>query len=138
MKKILFILLFFVLSCKEPTPTDIRRDQHLPVITVIINGQKVNMILDTGGAVTILDDDKAKELGINLLDTEMVITGYGGNKEIILAEKTGIEIGNRLVYADIHVTDLGYLVNNKVHGIIGIPHIDDMVIDLKENTITFK
>ena len=141
MKKVLLILFICLSSCKKEDSSAIKihRTLSLPTITVIIKGEPVEMIMDTGGAVTILDDDLAKELDILPTEESIELRGYGGPKSIVLAEEVELTIGETDLQGDVHVSDIDNITRTKqVRGILGMPHLQNAVIDLKNNTITFE
>ena len=72
--RILLIFLLFLISCGTPSTVPIDNSQGVPLITVSINGEQVVMIMDTGGAVTVIDDDYLNVLKIKELksSTEIV------------------------------------------------------------------
>ena len=142
MRNIIIILLFFIAACKSDKYIHIiNRQYHLPTIEVIINGVPVEMILDTGGAITILDDDIVDKLNIKKLSWGKEITGYGGIKKILLVDQSTINIGKYKMEGDIYVTDIEYIVNSlPIGGILGIDHISSvgMNIDFEGNIITIQ
>lgn len=141
MKKILFILLFSILSCEKPDPSKITIHRHfaLPTLTVIVKGKPVEMIMDTGGAITIIDDDLARELGILPTGESIEIRGYGGSRALLQAEETTLTIGNTALFGEVHISDIDNITKTKqVRGILGMPHLNYAVIDLQNNTITFE
>jgi hypothetical protein len=141
MRKFLFILLFCLLSCQPQDPSVIKIHRHfaLPTLTVIIKGKSVEMIMDTGGAVTIIDDDLARELGILPQGESIEITGYGGARDLLQAEETLVTLGEHVLKADVYISDTDNITRNKrVKGILGIDHLHGAVIDLEKNTITIE
>jgi hypothetical protein len=141
MKKIWFILLFCILSCHpaDPSIITIHRNYGLPTVTVIVKGKPVEMIMDTGGAVTILDDDLARELGIIPSGESMELRGYGGSRSLLQSEELTLQLGQTQINADTYISDIDNVLNNKqVKGILGIKHLENATIDLKKNTITFE
>lgn len=141
MRKLLLILLLFV-ACKSDTYThQINRQYHLPTIVVTIDGVPIEMILDTGGAITILDDDVVNKLNIKKLSWGKEITGYGGAKKIMLVDQSTIKLGKHKMEGDIYVTDIEYIVKDlPIGGILGIDHMASvgMKIDLTSNIITIQ
>jgi len=97
------------------------------------------MIMDTGGAVTILDDGFAQELGILPAGEGPEIRGYGGSRKLLEAEETVLYIGDIPLYGKVYISDIDNVMNTRqVKGILGIEHLDGAQIDLKTNTITFE
>lgn len=141
-KKILLILLIFLFSCKSsPEDFNINRTHGLPTLIVTINGVKVEMIMDTGGAITVIDDDYLKRLRINKFNADKEIVGYGGSKTVDMTGQREINMGDKVMYGDIFVTDLDYLVKGSgIVGILGIEHLSSAQanINLETNTITLK
>lgn len=142
MRNLLLIFIFFLISCyNDPSIIHISRQYHLPTVTVYINGKSVQMILDTGGAITVIDDNLLTQLNIKMVEGEKNITGYGGTKKLSLTNQREITLGKTELYGDIYVTDLQYLTKETpIGGIIGIDHISSghMVIDLSKNIIEVK
>jgi len=142
MRKIIVILLISLFSCNSnPSEFPIRRDRGLPTVQVTINGKKVEMIMDTGGAITVIDDDYLKKLGITEYEEGKEITGYGGIKNVNITSQTEIKMGNKAMYGDVFVTDLDYITKGiDIGGILGIEHLasGNANIDLMTNTISLK
>lgn len=137
MRKILFISLFCLLSCQERSPTDISIHRYLglPTVTVIIKGKSIEMILDTGGAVTVIDDDLARELLILPTDESMELKGYGGSRQLSLAEDVFIMLDNHRLEGDVYISDIDNISGKQIRGILGISHFPEAIIDLKNNII---
>lgn len=140
MRNIWFILLFCLLSCQGKPPEGIPIHRHftLPTITVIIKGKPVEVILDTGGAVTVLDDDLARELMIFPTEESLELKGYGGSRALPLAEEVFIMLGKHRLEGDVYISDIDNISGKQIRGILGISHLPDAVIDLKNNIIKFE
>lgn len=97
------------------------------------------MIMDTGGAVTVIDDDYLNVLKIKELKSSTEIVGYGGTKNMSLTNENEIVIGDIPTFSDIFVTDLDYILNGtNIVGILGIGHLKSgsAKIDFETNTIS--
>lgn len=140
-KLMLIIFLLFISSCNSGTEHPISRQYFIPTIDVEIKGKIVHMILDTGGAITIIDDDLARELGINTLPLRKEIIGYGGSKEIYISDYRDIILGKSKMTADIYIMDMQYITNGEpIQGILGIDHLtsSNVTINLITNTISIE
>lgn len=132
---------FFGCQTKSPKTIDINRDYSVPVISVEIKGKTVNMILDTGGAITIIDDNLANELDISILPFQKEISGYGGRKSLNFSSETIISVDSVIMIAPIYVSDIDYITQGSdVQGIIGIEHLSSAgaIINLETNKVTVK
>lgn len=141
MKNIILILLFLLSCTSDNTVYTVSREYHLPTITVKINGVSFEMIVDTGGGVTVLDDDAAKKANIHTLPYSIDIVGYGGTKALMLSDNTDIYVGKNKMSASTYITDLEYITrDSNVDGILGVAHMSSAgaIIDLKTNTIKFE
>jgi hypothetical protein len=138
MRKILFILLFCLISCKQDlSVATIRRDLGLPTVTINVKGKSTQMIMDTGGAVTILDDDFARELGIIPSGESMELRGYGGSRKLLEAEEVVLYLEDIPLHGKVYISDIDNIMSTKqVKGILGIEHLQNSQIDLRSNTIT--
>jgi hypothetical protein len=137
--RIILIFLLFLISCGTPSTVPIDNSQGVPLITVSINGEQAVMIMDTGGAVTVIDDDYLNVLKIKELKSSTEIVGYGGTKNMSLTNENEIVIGDIPTFSDIFVTDLDYILNGtNIVGILGIGHLKSgsAKIDFETNTIS--
>jgi hypothetical protein len=93
-KKYVFILLTILLtsfttrtetkSFPETTTSKtiaLKSYKHLHYITVMINGKKANLLLDTGAAWTIWDINYAENYGFKYHTTSVEMIGVGGKKQ---------------------------------------------------------
>lgn len=102
----------------------------------MVKGKPVEVIMDTGGALTILDDDLARELNILPTEESIDLRGYGGERTLSKAEQVEITLGGTYLQGDVYISDIDNILRNKqVKGILGISHLHKAVIDLKNNTI---
>jgi hypothetical protein len=142
MKKFLIALLIFVTSCaSDPSTFPINREKGLPTVMVTINGKQVEMIMDTGGAITVIDDDELKRLGIKDLGSDNPITGYGGEKNVSVTDQGEIKMGDVTMFGQIFTTDISYITKGTgVSGILGVEHLTsgNAQINLTNNTITLR
>ena len=142
MRKLLLVLLIFIISCNSPSSSiPIDNSQPVPLITVTINGQKVVMIMDTGGSVTVIDDNYLNVLNIKELRSSKTIVGYGGHKSMTLTNENEIIIGEVSTFSDIFVTDLDYILEGTdMVGILGVGHLKsgNAKIDFENNIVLLK
>lgn len=142
LKRILVLIyILLIIGCSSGTEHPISRQYFLPTIEVQIKGKTVQMILDTGGSITVIDDDLARELEIDILPLSQEITGYGGSKEVSLLDYKKIVLGKSTMSADIYVMDMYYITGEEpIHGILGIDHLtsSNTIINFINNTISIE
>ena len=142
MRKLIFIVALFLVSCtSNPSSEKINMSLGLPIVYVTINGVSVEMILDTGGSITVIEESYLPKLKIEKVSGGRDIAGYGGNKNVRMTDQKYIHIANSKMYADVYTGDLSNIVSEStVVGILGIGHLTsvDAIIDLQTNQITVR
>lgn len=150
MKKKLYLLILIIglSSCNILARTKpigevsfVINEEGLIVIELKINNERVSrFIVDTGASVTVLDDDIATQLNLDIREEQSESTGASGSTSD--RRKTGkqqISISEKVVLEEIelYVRDLSDL--GEVNGIIGFDLFQEFVsqIDFDNNKITF-
>ena len=102
----------------------------------LVNGVKVNLVVDSGSSRCILDIEKAKQLGLNI-DKVALTSGphtVSGPIEVRIAEGVVYQLGDVRVTAPITVVySLDFLtkrVGRQVDGIVGFRAFEAFVLDL--------
>ena len=146
-KRLIIIFIFLVSSLKYGYPQDTIYfvSDEKPIIEISINGNKYNMLIDTGSSINILCKEVVKKEKMRLR------TMYAGElysaKNKIKArhvDKARIEIAGKPFYQfvmiDISIitTNILFATGIEISGIIGTPAIKElrMVIDLSRGIVT--
>jgi len=147
MNKLVFILLLFQATLsfgqKSPSatiPFEIN-EKGLIIINLQINGAVVSkFVLDTGSSVTVIDDDMADKLGLELKAEKAKITGASAiNKQVKKTVPQEIRINKKvkLKKVELYVSDLSRF--GGINGIIGFDlfqkYVSETIFD--EKTIQF-
>lgn len=98
-----------------------------------LNGESVDLLVDTGAVWSCLDADLAKSLGLQLLPTPRQITGSGttGRRGFAVAKVGSVELGGAKItgqnFAVLELRDWGLAAPGaalgEVHGILGGPEL---------------
>ncbi len=106
-------------------PTKIRLIDRLPRIAVTIqaNGQSItleNVLIDTGSVTTVFKTDQLSQVGIGLLDNDIVHTMYGiGGREFVIAKRLDTLYIGDLVATFFPIQMSGMSYAPELDGIIG-------------------
>lgn len=147
-KRLGFMILFLVNSLIVFSQDTIRFIcEETPIIEILINGEKYNVLVDTGSSINILSKGVVKQNKMRLR------TYYSGNIQSATTEvrarhvdKAKITLGGESIYQFVMV-DIEDLSNNilqstgiKIVGILGTPAIKQlgMIIDLSRGIVTIK
>lgn len=147
-KRLIFILAFLLNNLALLSQDTIKFVcEEKPIIEILINGEKYNVLVDTGSSINILSKGVVKQNKMRLR------TYYSGNIQSATTEvkarhvdKAKITLGGENIYQFVMV-DIEDLSNNilqstgiKIAGVLGTPAIKEigMIIDLKQGVITIK
>jgi predicted aspartyl protease len=116
-------------------PVDLKRTINPLALTcpARLNGEPVELLVDTGAVWSCLDTDLAKSLGVKLLPTPRQITGAGttGKRGFEVARLDSVQLGGVEVrnqnFAALHLGDWGLAASGgalaEVGGILGGPEL---------------
>ena len=144
MKK-LIILLLISSTCYGQNDY-ILKNRNTPIIDVVVNGVTVNMLIDTGASVNIINSESVyKFKGAKLYGEKHLVT-VGSNARANLLNNIVAKVKDRNVtrFMAIDITSLqeSILAETRIEidGIIGVSGIKElgMIIDLKRGIITIK
>jgi len=82
--------------------------QHKPglmqTFPVLINGKEVRMVLDTGAQVSVIRDDVAREIGLQVSKSKKTLYSYDGNNlNVIGSSKVNLEWQGQIRNSEIYV-----------------------------------
>lgn len=153
MKKLilLFLALYFV-SCKPKDQSfegdnkiDIVSFQKLPIVEVDLNGKPAYFILDTGGSISVLDENQEKDYGFFVEDDDQEAAGYGGVGKFKKALLVNLVLGGVRFDTDYKAQDLSAIVRAmkngegiKITGIIGsdIMKPNAFILNFSDHTVS--
>lgn len=147
-KRLIFIILLSINNLIVFSQDTIRFIcEEKPIIEILINGEKYNVLIDTGSSINILSKGVVKQNKMRLR------TYYSGNIQSATTEvrarhvdKARITLRDKNIYQFVMV-DIEDLSNNilqstgiEVVGILGTPAIKQlgMIIDLSRGIVTIK
>lgn len=94
-------------------------------LTVMVNGEPLNLFIDTG-ATTIIHAEVIRRLGVPLADTEdetIGITGIGGKRQLALID---MALGKTTI-ANYQVSAIDLTVMRELHAKHGLPVFDGLI-----------
>ena len=142
MKK--FIILLLISSTCYGQNDYILKNRNTPIIDVVVNGVTVNMLIDTGASVNIINSESVyKFKGAKLYGEKHLVT-VGSNTRANLLNNIVAKVKDRNVtgFIAIDITSLqeSILAETRIEidGILGVAGIKElgMVIDLSRGIIT--
>jgi len=83
-----------VKSLQGPNPLGFRLDNNLIIVDALINGNDVNMIVDTGAGATLVSHELAERLGLRKAGQHCGGMGAGGDVEMDAVEVASMTIGS--------------------------------------------
>lgn len=102
----------------------------------LVNGAKLNIVVDSGSSRCVLDIEKAMELGLNI-DKVALSSGpntVGGARQVRIAEGVTFQLGEVRVTAPVTIVyslaSLAKRVGRPIHGIIGFRVLEAFVLEL--------
>jgi hypothetical protein len=132
MKTLLLLILVTIFGCKDP---DKPLPGHIPFILVnnipvvegTLNGKKVNLIVDSGASISVLDLNQQKSLRFMSYESSSTAVGYGGVANFRAAQGIDLVLGDSIqVKTDFRAQDLSALVSMikndqgvRISGILG-------------------
>ena len=144
MKKIIIMLLISA-TCYGQNDY-VLKNRNTPIIEAVINGVTVNMLIDTGASVNIINSESVyKFKGVKLYGEKQLVT-VGSNTRANSLRNIEASIKGRPV-TDFIALDLTSLQNSiqaetriEIDGIIGVNGIKElgMIIDLSRGIVTLK
>ena len=143
MNRVLYI--FVLISSFANAQNDfLLHSYERPILDVVVNGQTVYMLIDTGSSLNVLDVNMLDKLAIEKRFRMNMVVTLGSEHEIWHIRKAEISVKGRRVTQfiayDIKVIrdSILQLTGIKIAGILGTPAIKElgMVIDLKRGIIT--
>ena len=144
MKKII-IMLFISLSCYGQNDY-VLKNRNTPIIEAVINGATVNMLIDTGASVNIINSESVyKFKGAKLYGEKHLVT-VGSNTRANSLRNIDATVKGRKVseFISLDLTSLQGSIQSEtrieIDGIIGVNGIKQlgMIIDLSRGIVTIK
>ena len=143
--KALIIMLLISATCYGQNDY-ILKNRNTPIIEAVINGVEVNLLIDTGASVNIINSESVYKFKGAKLYGERYLVTVGSNARANLLNNIDVKIKDRNVtrFMAIDITSLqeSILAETRIEidGIIGVSGIKElgMVIDLKRGIITIK
>ena len=125
----------------------IQREGHI-VVRVVVNGQPANLALDTGAAVTLIDQASVERLGLELEKSRghRAIGAGAYGMEIRVSRGNSLRVGSlRLSGVTLRALDLSHALNAistpklRVHGVLGADILvrHGAIIDYNTRRVTF-
>lgn len=142
----LFAACFFSLSqafAQAPSatiPFELYGD-HIFIQLKVNNSRDLDFIFDSADALTVLDQDVAKELGL-AMDHRATKTSAGGSTSGYLVKHQKVEIEDlEIKNIEVYATDLNHLeisIGRKIDGIIGYDLLDNYTIAVDYDKMEFR
>lgn len=110
---------------KEQTSIPFTVTEPLPVIPIVVNGVKINAVIDTGGSSLVIDKEKAAELGVEAVSQSTETFAGGNTADIELGKAESLQMGG------VDITNVPVMLGpfdgfsdaiptaNNIHAIIG-------------------
>lgn len=149
---IILIFVFLLISCEnknneinEFKTSIFNTKNNIPVITVKLNNKKVNLIIDTGSELSIIDEKYYKKNNdFNVIDSTMInintLNGEQINKVYIINGIVNDSINIKLYTMDISnvINDMFIKQQIFIDGIIGVDFLyeNNLIIDFKNKTLS--
>ena len=143
--KSLIIMLLISATCYGQNDY-LLKNQGTPIIEAVVNGVPVNMLIDTGASVNIINSESVyKFKGAKLYGEKHLVT-VGSNARANLLNNIVAKVKERNVsgFISIDITSLQESILSEtrieIDGIIGVAGIKElgMVIDLRRGLVTLK
>ena len=143
--KALIIMLLISATCYGQNDY-ILKNRNTPIIDAVINGVEVNLLIDTGASVNIINSESVyKFKGAKLYGEKHLVT-VGSNTRANLLNNIVAKVKERNVsgFIAIDITSLQESILSEtrieIDGIIGVAGIKElgMVIDLRRGLVTLK
>ena len=146
MKKLILILIMLCGLMVYGQNDFILLSRDYPIIDVVVNGNRLAMLVDTGADVNIIDSKTAKKYGAVVVPTLNYGVGAGSNFDMHDVRNLTCLVKSRPVTGFIatEIAEAFKLIEVKtgikIAGILGTPAIKElgMIIDLKRGIITIK
>ena len=145
MNRVLYI--FVLISSFANAQNDfLLRSYERPILDVVVNGQTVYMLIDTGSSLNVLDIEALDKLGVEKRFKMNRVVTLGAEHDMWHIRKAEISVKGRrvtqFIASDIRVIRESILqaTGIKIAGILGTPAIKElgMVIDLRRGIVTLK
>lgn len=149
---IILIFVFLLISCEnknneinEFKTSIFNIENNIPVITVKLNNKKVNLIIDTGSELSIIDEKYYKKNNdFNVIDSTTInintLNGEQINKVYIINGIVNDSINIKLYTMDISnvINDMFIKQQIFIDGIIGVDFLyeNNLIIDFKNKTLS--
>lgn len=149
---IILIFVFLLISCEnknneinEFKTSIFNIENNIPIITVKLNNKKVNLIIDTGSELSIIDEKYYKKNNdFNVIDSTMInintLNGEQINKVYIINGIVNDSINIKLYTMDISnvINDMFIKQQIFIDGIIGVDFLyeNNLIIDFKNKTLS--
>ena len=149
---IILIFVFLLISCEnknneinEFKTSIFNIENNIPAITVKLNNKKVNLIIDTGSELSIIDEKYYKKNNdFNVIDSTTInintLNGEQINKVYIING-----IANDSINIKLYTMDISNVINDMfikqqifIDGIIGVDFLyeNNLIIDFKNKTLS--
>ena len=143
--KALIIMLLISATCYGQNDY-ILKNRNTPIIEAVINGVEVNLLIDTGASVNIINSESVYKFKGAKLYGERYLVTVGSNARANLLNNIDVKIKDRNVtrFMAIDITSLqeSILAETRIEidGIIGVSGIKElgMIIDLRRGIVTLK
>ena len=149
---IILIFVFLLISCEnknneinEFKTSIFNIENNIPVIPVKLNNKKVNLIIDTGSELSIIDEKYYKKNNdFNVIDSTTInintLNGEQINKVYIINGIVNDSINIKLYTMDISnvINDMFIKQQIFIDGIIGVDFLyeNNLIIDFKNKTLS--
>lgn len=145
MKKLICILL--IISSFASAQNDFLLESYdRPIMEVMVNGQTIYMLVDTGSSLNVLDIEMLDKLGVEKRFRMNRVVTLGAEHDMWHIRKAEVSVKGRrvtqFIASDIRVIRESIIqaTGTKIAGILGTPAIKElgMVIDLRRGIVTLK
>jgi clan AA aspartic protease (TIGR02281 family) len=90
------------------------------VLPVSIDGKAANFFMDTGASESVIDEEEAQRLGLEVHPASIPLEPYGAHSDLTA---TGVAMVRDLIIGNVHLRDVAFLVvkDQGYDGLLGLP-----------------
>lgn len=150
MDKILLIIFFFLTSCSISSRVthgvqelNLYEFKNMHFVSIVLNGKKGKLLIDTGASKSILDISKSEEYGFNYIPlSDQQYIGLGGLEDIYIP--FDYKVGNFAIpFLGANLSGIQSFFNRDgiyIIGVLGADYLEKnkCIIDFKKNTLYVK